>query len=162
MSAPEKDPQSHYLHPGNLFAHRTPHVVTTILGSCVAVCLWDPVLKAGGINHYLLSLWNGEGLALPKYGNIAIKNLLDKMEGLGSNKRSLQAKVFGGAAMHQNSNGLMNVGKRNIVVAEDILAREGIPTVSSDTAGFNGRRLLFYTETGLVRMRYIKKSTPGK
>ena len=162
MPASEKDPQSHYLHPGNLFAHKNPHVVTTILGSCVAVCLWDPVLKIGGINHYLLALWNGEGLALPKYGNIAIKNLIDKMEQLGSNKRVLKAKVFGGAAMHQNSSGLLNVGKRNIIVAEDILAKEGIPTVSSDTGGLIGRRLLFYTETGLVRMRYIKKSASGK
>ncbi len=58
---------THYLHPGNLFAHRTPHIVTTILGSCVAVCLWDPINNIGGINHYMLPLWNGEGLPVPKY-----------------------------------------------------------------------------------------------
>jgi len=64
---------THFLYPAALFASRTPHMVTTILGSCVAICLYDPILKFGGINHYMLPLWNGQGLASPKYGNIAIE-----------------------------------------------------------------------------------------
>lgn len=149
---------THYLHPGNLFAHRNPHIVTTILGSCVAVCFWDPINKFGGINHYMLPLWNGEGLPVPRFGNVAIKKLIEKMEQLGSNKKHLKAKVFGGATIHEKASGLLNVGSRNILIAEDILAEERIPIVSSDTGGNRGRRLLFNTATGSAKMRYIKKS----
>ena len=94
---------THYLHPGNLFASSNPHVVTTILGSCIAVCLFDPTKKIGGINHYMLPLWNGEGLPIPRFGNVAIKKLIEKMEMLGANKRTLQAKVFGGSSIHKTS-----------------------------------------------------------
>lgn len=149
---------THYLHPGNLFAHRDPHVVTTILGSCIAVCLWDPVLKIGGINHYMLPLWNGEGLPVPRFGNVAIKKLIEKMEMFGSNKKHLKAKVFGGSAIHETASGLLNVGERNIIIANDTLAEERIPVVSSDTGGSRGRRLLYFTGTGSVKMRYIKKT----
>ena len=65
--------QKHYLYPSALFAERTPFLVDTILGSCVAVCLYDEHKKIGGINHYMLPLWNGDGLATPKFGNIAIE-----------------------------------------------------------------------------------------
>ena len=150
--------ETHYLHPGNLFAHKTPSVVTTILGSCVSTCLWDPVLKIGGINHYLLPLWNGEGLASPRFGNIAIIKLIEKMEILGSNRKVLQAKVFGGASINSNPNGLINVGCRNVDVAMDLLVKENIRVVSSDLRGRLGRRILYYTSTGKVKLRYIQKS----
>lgn len=159
--SPETEEQStHYLHPGNMFAEREPHIVTTILGSCVSTCLWDPVLRIGGINHYLLPLWNGDGLATPRFGNIAIVKLIEKMERLGSNRKVLQAKVFGGSAINANPNGLLNVGERNITVAKDVLAENGIKIVSSDMGGPQGRRILFDTGTGGVKMRYIQKTTP--
>lgn len=158
MSDIAMEENTHYLHPGNLFVHTSPHIVTTILGSCVAVCLWDPINKFGGINHYMLPLWNGEGLPVPRFGNVAIKKLIEKMEQLGSNKKHLKAKVFGGATIHETSSGLLNVGSRNIVIAEDILAEERIPIISSDMGGVRGRRLLFNTGTGSAKMRYIKKS----
>ncbi|MBE9504451.1 MAG: chemotaxis protein CheD [Proteobacteria bacterium] len=151
--------KTHYLHPGNLFAHYNPYIVTTILGSCIAVCLWDPINKIGGINHYMLPLWNGEGLSEPKYGNIAIKKLTEKLVVLGSKKRNLKAKVFGGSTIHENAHGLINVGERNIILARDLLEAEGIPIISSDTGGSRGRRLLFYTNTGVAKLRYIKKSS---
>ena len=69
----------HYLYPGTLFVHRQPHRITTVLGSCVSVCLWNQTARLGGINHYLLPLWNGEGLQTPKYGNIAIVKLIDQV-----------------------------------------------------------------------------------
>lgn len=149
---------THYLHPGNLFASASPHVVTTILGSCIAVCLFDPTKRIGGINHYMLPLWNGEGLPVPRFGNVAIKKLIEKMEMLGANKRTLKAKVFGGSTIHETSSGLLNVGSRNITIAEDMLTEERIPIVGSDMGGSRGRRVLFYTDTGSVKMRYIRKT----
>ncbi|HEX6770065.1 MAG TPA: chemotaxis protein CheD, partial [Candidatus Binatia bacterium] len=72
-----------YLHPGQLFVAADSYAVTTILGSCVAVCLWDPVTRIGGINHFLLPTFSGQGIASPRFGNIAIKDLLDQLAELG-------------------------------------------------------------------------------
>ncbi len=147
------DKPQHFLYPGALFAHQQPHLVTTVLGSCVSVCLWDPVLRAGGINHYLLPLWNGEGLPTPRYGNIAIVRLIEKMLALGCARERLQAKVFGGAAMWRQSQGLLAVGERNRALATDLLAENHIPIVSADTGGEAGRKIIFDTETGSVLLR---------
>jgi GGDEF domain-containing protein/chemotaxis receptor (MCP) glutamine deamidase CheD len=104
---------SHYLYPGGIFAaDPRPHRVTTVLGSCVSVCLWDRVRGVGGINHFLLPLWNGDGLPTPRYGNIAIAALIDRMLALGCSRENLRAKLFGGAAMWENPNGLLAVGER--------------------------------------------------
>lgn len=72
------------------------HLVHTLLGSCVSVCLWDQKRACRGMNHYMLPLWNGEGLATPRYGNIAIENLLEKDVSFGLQQKDLVAKVFEG------------------------------------------------------------------
>jgi chemotaxis protein CheD len=149
--------KEHYLFPGNVFAHREPHLVTTVLGSCVSVCLWDPVRKMGGINHYMLPLWNGEGLASPRYGNIAITRLIERMLELGSKKKVLKAKVFGGGEVLKGAKGIMNVGERNIILAKDILKAEGIPIISSDVGGATGRKLIVNTATGSVLMKRLNR-----
>ncbi len=148
---------SHYLLPGNLFAHPEERQVLTVLGSCVSVCFWDPRAGIGGINHYMLPVWNGEGLASPRFGNIAIIKLLEKVLDLGADRRSLQAKVFGGGDMLKATSALMNIGERNIVLAFDMLRDERIPVVSSDTGGKCGRKLLFNTRTGVVLVKLLQK-----
>ncbi|MFO0752229.1 MAG: chemotaxis protein CheD [Thermodesulfovibrionales bacterium] len=152
--------KEHYLYPGMLFASPHPHIVTTVLGSCISVCLWDSFLRAGGINHYMLALWNGEGLPSPKYGNIAIPKLIEKMLGMGCRKENLQAKVFGGAAVIPSSGGLMQVGERNIALAEEMLQEERIPLVSLDVGGHVGRKLLFHSGSGEVFLKRLKGTRP--
>ncbi len=151
------DNNHHYLLPGNLFVHEEEHIVTTVLGSCVSVCLWDPVTKIGGINHYMLPLWNGEGLASPRYGNIAITKLVERVLDLGAEPAKLKAKVFGGGDVLGGKNGFMNIGERNILLARDMLRDAGIPIVSADTGGKNGRKLLFNTRTGVVLVKLLQK-----
>ena len=146
-----------FLYPAALHAGNEPTQVITILGSCIAVCLWDPVLKIGGINHYMLPLWNGHGLASPRYGNIAIDKLITKMISLGSNKNNLKAKVFGGGEVLKTETSGFNIGTRNIELAENLLREKNIPIISSSTGGKFGRKILFNTETGEVRMKYIGK-----
>ena len=90
------DIETFYLYPSAMAVYNRKVLVHTILGSCVAVCLYDKVLNIGGINHYMLPLWNGEGLSTPKYGNVAIDKLIDKMLANGSRKEHLVAKIFGG------------------------------------------------------------------
>jgi chemotaxis protein CheD len=153
VSESETPMLKHYLYPGALFADPRPHMVTTILGSCVAVCLWDPVLKIGGINHYLLPLWNGEGLPTPKYGNVAIEKLIENMLNMGSCKKDLIAKVFGGATLWENTAGLMRVGDRNVVLARELLQEHRIAIISSDVQGNTGRKIIFNAETGTVFLR---------
>ena len=153
----DSDNNSHYLLPGNVFVHQDEFTVTTVLGSCVSVCLWDSVRKLGGINHYMLPLWNGDGLASPRYGNIAIAKLIEKMLDLGSDRGSLKAKVFGGGDVLNVTSAFMNIGARNVVLAEDMLRDEKIPIVSADTGGRNGRKVLFNTRTGVVLVKLLKK-----
>ena len=107
------DNNTYFLHPSNLFVSNTPYQITTVLGSCVAVCLFDPVNKIGGMNHYMLPLWNGEGLASPKYGSIAIEKLVNKMTEKGAVYKNMIAKVFGGAELFGTKINYYNIGERN-------------------------------------------------
>ncbi len=144
-----------FLMPGAIFANRDEYEVLTVLGSCVSLCLWDIKKRAGGINHFILPLWNGEGLPTPKYGNIAIDQLLKKMIRLGCHKESLVAKVFGGSNMFSESKGVYAVGERNIALAELLMTEHGIPVVASDTGGKSSRRLIFNCSTGVVYLRKV-------
>lgn len=147
----------HFLYPAALFASKKPFQINTILGSCVAVCLWDIILKTGGMCHYMLPYWNGEGLASPKYGNIAIEKLLEKMYSFGSEKANIIAKVFGGGEVIDTEIQFFHIGERNIKLAREILEEKKVPIVSSSVGGKNGRKIIFYTETGEVKQRYVKR-----
>ena len=148
----------HFLYPSTMFASAQPAEVTTILGSCVAVCLWDRYLGIGGINHYMLPTWNGMELASPKYGNIAIERLTEKMLQLGCKKNNLVAKVFGGGEVITVTSSSMHIGERNIMVAEEMLQENNIPIIGRSTGGKNGRKIIFNTHTGEVLQCYIKNS----
>ena len=143
----------HYLYPGTIFVHRQPHMITTVLGSCVSVCLWNQTAQLGGINHYLLPLWNGEGLPTPKYGNVAITKLLEKVRAHSSPGDKLIAKVFGGASMWEKTEGLLAVGARNVEFAIETLESLKITIVSSDLGGHQGRKVIFNSGDGTVLMR---------
>ena len=148
----------HFLYPSSLFVSREPYVIKTILGSCVGICLWDKRLKYGGLNHYMLPNWNGNDLASPKYGNIAIDKLLERMLYLGSNIKDIQAKVFGGGELLEASTGNSSlIGERNIRVARLMLEERKIPIVASSTGGKRGRKILFFTDTGEVRHKFLEK-----
>ena len=148
---------SHYLYPCMVFTHREEHLVSTVLGSCVAVCLRDPVMAMGGINHYMLALWNGDGLPTPKYGNIAIEKLIRAMLTRGCTKERLEAKLFGGANVIASNPGALTVGERNVDLARDMLGREGIPIVAADVGGDLGRKIIYNTRSGVVLMSRLRR-----
>ncbi len=125
-----------------MFASVQPAEVTTILGSCIAVCLWDRYHGIGGINHYMLPVWNGMELASPKYGNIAIERLMEKMLQLGCQKNNLVAKLFGGGEVISVTSSTMHIGERNIMVAEEMLREMNIPIIGRSTGGKNGRKII--------------------
>ncbi len=158
MALAELSLKKHYLMPSALIVSAQPMEVTTILGSCVAVCLYDPVSQIGGINHYMLDLWNGNGLESPKYGDIAIDLLIEKMIHSGAGSKRIIAKIFGGAASLKSSVNSFTIGERNIVLAEKKLSENGIPIKARHTGGHQGRNIRFYTHTGEIHMRMVKKS----
>lgn len=150
--------EKYYLHPSKLIASQEPLWVSTVLGSCVAVCLIDHERKIGGINHYMLPLWNGEGLESPRYGNIAITRLIDDLVGMGADKKNLVAKVFGGGNVLGESISFFRVGERNVALALQLLGEKKIPVVASSTGGNRGRKIIFNTYTGKVLQQYINKT----
>lgn len=154
------EPSVHFLYPSTLFASREPYIVNTILGSCIAVCFYDPVLQFGGINHYMLPFWNGQGLASPKYGNIAITKLLEKMQSLGSTQKNLIAKVFGGGNIIEASAAQFMIGDRNISVAKEMLTELQIKIAAQSIGGNLGRKIQFNTATGEVKQKIIEKQQP--
>ena len=149
----------HFLYPSSFFASKEPYVVKTVLGSCVAVCLWDKRLHFGGINHYMLSTWNGNDLASPKYGNIAIEKLIEKMRLMGSRLEDLEAKVFGGGELLEVGAGKSStqIGERNIQIAKLMLESYKIPIVASSLGGKRGRKILYFTDTGEVHHKFLEK-----
>jgi len=154
------DLSTHFLYPSTLFASREPVLVNTILGSCVAVCFYDTYLQFGGINHYMLPFWNGQGLASPKFGNIAIEKLLEKMISLGSNQSNLIAKVFGGGNIIEATTAQFMIGDRNIAVALDMLKEMNVKVISQSVGGNLGRKIQFDTSTGEIKHKFIEKQQP--
>lgn len=150
--------KNHFLLPSQLFTDPEPHFVKTVLGSCIAVCLYDDKLKIGGINHYMMPWWNGKGLPSPKYGDIAIEKLVEKMMALGSQKRNLVAKVFGGASQLGNGDSHFQIGARNISTAQKLLTQHAIPTVAMSVGGTLGRQIMYDTGTGKVLVKILERT----
>lgn len=151
----------HFLFPGTLFAEPDKYQISTVLGSCVSVCLWDHITRKGGMNHFMLPLWNGEGLATPKYGNIAMEKLLAKVLSTGCRRENLVAKVFGGANVSGTGLEVFMIGDRNITLAMDMLSEFRISVVAKDTGGRVGRKIIMNTETGVVLVGKGRKASDG-
>jgi chemotaxis protein CheD len=151
-----------YLYPAAIAAPHKQAIVHTILGSCVSVCLFDTKNKVGGINHFMLPTWNGQGLASPKYGNIAIEKLYEKLINNGSEHVNLIAKVFGGGEVLETHNQYFNVGQRNIAIAHEMLEQMKIRITAESTGGKLGRKIVFNTGTGEVSQKYVKSSSSNQ
>ncbi len=159
-AAGSSDGCKHFLFPGMTFVHPEECEITTVLGSCVAVCLWDQRHGGGGMNHFMLPLWNGEGLPTPKYGNIAMERLLEHILRLGVRRENLVAKVFGGANLLNTGSSAYPIGTRNIELALNQLEDWKIPVVASDLAGRVGRKVIMNTLTGIVLLGRGKRQQP--
>jgi len=128
-------------------------VMTTILGSCVAVCMTDPVRGVGGMNHFLLPEGRG-GVADEdrRYGVNLMELLINDLLRLGARRERLQAKLFGGARMFD---GLSDVGAGNAAFAEKFLRDEGIPIVGQSLGGTEARRVQYWPTTGRAQQKTV-------
>jgi chemotaxis protein CheD len=135
----------YFLKPGYVFISREPAMICTVLGSCVAICLWDRRHRFGGGGTFLYPAANRAAEATTSYGNISILVLLRMMLAEGADRTHLEAQIFGGGAPPQVEGGGM--GAQNVRVARKILRNHGIRITSEDVGGSKGRKLVYNTET---------------
>lgn len=147
----EEAPVIIYLHPGQIYTAPSAALVSSVLGSCVAVCLWDPVSRIGGMSHFLLPAGRG-----PRYGNDALTQLVDEMVERGAYVARMVAKVFGGACVITGFTGARRaIGAQNREAALQFLATRSIPVRAEQTGGLRGRKLLFHTGSGQAYVKDI-------
>jgi len=144
-----------YLHAGKLYVSRQSSQVVTILGSCVAVCLWDRLTHVGGINHYMLPNDIGVQVGSPRFANFAMTELLRQVLALGAETRRLEAKIFGGACVLGASAIGRDLGSKNVEAARERLSQERIKIVSEDVGGKRGRKLIFRTWDGSALIKQV-------
>ncbi len=148
-----------YLQPGEVFVTGQGTTITTVLGSCVAVCMWDKHKKIGGMNHVVMPrLAEGEEPST-KYGNIATFILLDMMIQEGSKVENIQCSVFGGASKlgnHEFTQENLKVGVLNIEVTLKVLEHLKLKVIAQNLGGERGRKIILNTEDGNVDMNYLK------
>jgi Chemotaxis protein; stimulates methylation of MCP proteins len=138
-----------------------PHVVlTTILGSCVAACIRDPIAGCGGMNHFLLPETSEKGRAFEseRYGIHLMELLVNGLLKEGARKNRLEAKVFGGCSF---MGGRYAVGARNVEFAKSFLKNEGIAVHGGSTGGEKGRRIEYWPVSGRARQIFLRtQQTP--
>ena len=130
-------------------------VLTTILGSCVAACVRDPLAQVGGMNHFLLPGVDTGGRGEPdamRYGVYSMELLLNALYRYGAKRERLEVKLFGGARM---IDGLTDVGNQNATFAERFLRSEGIQVLGGSLRGEHGRRLQYWPVSGRVRQMAV-------
>lgn len=139
--------KQHYLYPGQLAAFKEETVISTLLGSCVAVALFDPEKKIGGLNHFLLPEPTPFDQVSPRYGTYAIAQLIRELEALGGNSDRFKAKIYGGGNVINNVLNGPSIGQLNINVAEKILKHLQIPIIEKNIGGNKPRTLKLNTLT---------------
>jgi chemotaxis protein CheD len=154
--------KTHYLHPGRLWVSREPHTVTTILGSCVAIGLFDPSVGIGGLCHFLLPQWPGRGQASPRFGDVAVQQLIGMFAAEGIRHERLLAKVFGGACVIEAMRDGFRLGGQNVDLARRALSERKIPVVAEDVEGNCGRKLVFHTHDGSSWVKLLRRDPSWK
>ena len=130
-------------------------VISTILGSCISVCLWDPVKRVGGMNHLLLPEMRQVGPGLDTAGAIAMERLINRLVKLGAERSRLRAKLFGGSSM---LSGLTDIGARNANFGRNYLMAENIPCDGESVGGTLARKLRFWPASGAARQKFVEEA----
>ncbi|VAX23162.1 Chemotaxis protein CheD [hydrothermal vent metagenome] len=143
--------------PGEIALTKQSAEISTLLGSCVAVCLYNKKLKFGGMNHFMLSTGGNKSMA-GKYGDYSTRKLIDSMLRADGNVNNLEASVYGGGAVVGHLSSGFNIGEKNIKMAIDILRERKIKIRTQKTGGDSGMKVYFNNHTGVIEVRMILKS----
>jgi chemotaxis protein CheD len=141
--------------PGEYYITQRDMVIVTVLGSCVSVCLRDPVARVGGMNHFMLPDRDVEGplSASARYGAYAMEILINQLFALGARRERLEAKVFGAARVLP---GMSDIGERNAAFAIKYLKRESIRVLAEDLGSNEPCKIYFFAQTGRVMLKRLK------
>lgn len=146
-------PGPHYVSQGeHAVSGRPGDIFSAILGSCVAACLWDPVARIGGMNHFLLPEGERGESRFSSFGANAMEVLINALIKSGADRRRFRAKVFGGAALQT---GLTTAGALNAAFILAYLEHEGIMIEAQSLGGTGARRVEFHIENGLARQKIV-------
>ncbi len=147
--------------PGEYFVSEEPKVVYTVLGSCISVCLRDPLLSIGGMNHFMLAAPSSSGAGgndgwvdSGRYGSFAMEMLINELLKRGAKKERLEAKVFGGGKIYE---GNMDIGAKNAAWALDYLECEGMTLLKANVGDVCPRKVYFFTNSGKVLMKKLDR-----
>ncbi|MBN2028918.1 chemotaxis protein CheD [bacterium] len=140
---------------------KSPYLIRTVVGSCIALCIWDGCCRIGGMGHIMLPESNGDSEAPPgKYADIAVKKLVSIMVDEGSLLKRMQATCIGGASMFQNhQNAFESIGSKNYRTVKEELKNFGIPIVTEAVGGILGRRVEMNCANGAITISMLLK--PG-
>lgn len=137
--------------PGEYYVSDEDMILTTVLGSCIAACLWDSRARVGGMNHFMLPE-GGSTDRSGRYGAYAMEILINELLQRGARREALQAKVFGGGRVLRSS---ANIGERNAVFVREYLATERIPLVSEDMLDVHPRKVVFFPLSGKAMVKRL-------
>jgi chemotaxis protein CheD len=142
--------------PGQYYAAGRDMMIVTVLGSCVAACLWDPVKRIGGMNHFMLpgSAQAGAGSDAARMGVYAMELLINRLLKLGAERSRLVAKVFGGASVLEGMD-VLNIGNQNSAFVLDFLKEEGIAVGAQDLYDVCPRKVYFFLQSGKVLVKRL-------
>ena len=144
--------------PGEYFVTRNDEIITTVLGSCISACVRDPVLRVGGMNHFMLpeditngaSSWLDPSVGLAtRYGSFAMESLINDLLKLGARRERLEVKLTGGGRILAS---MTDVGARNIEFARHWLSLEGLTVAGEDVGESHARRIQYFPASGRVVM----------
>lgn len=151
--------EEYFLRPGFIFLSRMPIIISSVLGSAVAVALWDEKSCFGGLAHYLYPIAVRKDEATAQYGDAAILHLSKMFKQEGSAKTDMKAQIFGGAANEDSE--CKTVAGNNIATARRMLERLKIKIISEDVGGNMGRKLVYNSSTNEAIICKVKKLRGG-
>ena len=140
---------------GGVRASREPVILRTVLGSCICACIYDPVAKIGGINHFMLPDGLDERTMPTRFGVNAMEVLINEVLKLGGDRRRMQAKAFGAAHVLSDVGLSPDVPRKNAKFIKEFLQAEGIPLVSSRLGGSAPVEVVFTTDTARAMVRAL-------
>ena len=147
---------------GGIHASSEPQLVKTLLGSCISVCLFDPVKAVGGMNHFMLPRGVASDGESSRFGAYAMDCLIGAMMKLGADRRRFVAKVFGGAHVLNVKESTNGVPQQNVEFIREFLESEGFPILSQDVGGYHPRHVHFYTGTGRALIKRLGADTRAR
>jgi chemotaxis protein CheD len=148
--------EKYHLNPGFIYVSMVPTIISTVLGSCIAVCMYDRDKKFGGMNHYLFPRKSKTEKPTARYGDVSIMKLYSTFLEFGSSPDNLTAHVIGGAYLEDN-NESKTISDANRNVCFHFLGKLGIKIISEDTGGIMGRKLVYFSEHNEIFVAKLQK-----